>query len=272
MAGAQGGKDPAKADKPKSAAEQFKALQDAFNKASDDLETAYQEAAGDAERKKLVAEFRKKQQQFVRQSLALAQKFPKDAVAVDALVFVITLGRAAAEVDKAADILAKDHAAGNKAADICPAMAQSVHGEKVLRAILEKNTSNDTRGVGTLYLGMHLKGIADMIQVLRRPADLVDKDMASLEAEIIKDLKARDAGKLRAEADKLFLRVKAQYGDITLGDSKLKDLAEEELYQLRYLSLGAKAQEITGEDIEGKKLKLSDFKGKVVVLDFWGTY
>jgi len=32
------------------------------------------------------------------------------------------------------------------------------------------------------------------------------------------------------------------------------------------------AMEIDGEDIDGKKFKLSDYRGKVVVLDFWGDW
>jgi peroxiredoxin len=36
--------------------------------------------------------------------------------------------------------------------------------------------------------------------------------------------------------------------------------------------LGKKAPEIAGEDIDGKKFKLSDYRGKVVLLDFWGNW
>ena len=32
------------------------------------------------------------------------------------------------------------------------------------------------------------------------------------------------------------------------------------------------APEIQGEDIDGKRFKLSDYRGKVVVLDFWGHW
>jgi hypothetical protein len=35
---------------------------------------------------------------------------------------------------------------------------------------------------------------------------------------------------------------------------------------------GQQAPEIAGMDIDGKKLKLSDFRGKVVLLDFWGNW
>jgi len=36
--------------------------------------------------------------------------------------------------------------------------------------------------------------------------------------------------------------------------------------------VGQKAPEIEGKDIKGKDLKLSDFRGKVVVLDFFGDW
>jgi hypothetical protein len=36
--------------------------------------------------------------------------------------------------------------------------------------------------------------------------------------------------------------------------------------------VGEPAPEIEGEDIDGKPMKLSDYRGKVVVLDFWGHW
>jgi thiol-disulfide isomerase/thioredoxin len=38
------------------------------------------------------------------------------------------------------------------------------------------------------------------------------------------------------------------------------------------LSVGHKAPEATSEDLNGKKVQLSDYKGKVVVLDIWATW
>jgi len=38
------------------------------------------------------------------------------------------------------------------------------------------------------------------------------------------------------------------------------------------IQVGNKALEIEGEDIQGNKFKLSDYRGKVVMLDFWGNW
>ena len=38
------------------------------------------------------------------------------------------------------------------------------------------------------------------------------------------------------------------------------------------LAVGKVAPDIEGEDIGGTKFKLSEYRGKVVVLDFWGHW
>ena len=38
------------------------------------------------------------------------------------------------------------------------------------------------------------------------------------------------------------------------------------------LAAGKEAPEIEGEDVDGEKFKLSDYRGKVVLLDFWGHW
>jgi cytochrome oxidase Cu insertion factor (SCO1/SenC/PrrC family) len=37
-------------------------------------------------------------------------------------------------------------------------------------------------------------------------------------------------------------------------------------------AIGRPAPEIEGEDLDGNPFKLSDYRGKVVVLDFWGNW
>lgn len=36
--------------------------------------------------------------------------------------------------------------------------------------------------------------------------------------------------------------------------------------------VGKVAPDIRGKDLDGKKFKLSDYRGKVVLLDFWGNW
>ncbi len=74
------------------------------------------------------------------------------------------------------------------------------------------------------------------------------------------------------QALKLLERAAGEFGDVPFGNGTLKQVAGPMLHQLKYLSIGSSAQDIHGKDIEGKEFKLSDFKGKVVMLDFFANW
>ena len=80
------------------------------------------------------------------------------------------------------------------------------------------------------------------------------------------------AAKLDAEAEVTLKQVKDEYGDVSTGNNTASKLADKYIDQLRYRSLGKVAAETIGEDLDGQKFKLSDYRGKVVVFYFWATW
>ena len=44
------------------------------------------------------------------------------------------------------------------------------------------------------------------------------------------------------------------------------------LFAIKNLSVGRAAPDIIGNDVDGVSFKLSDYRGKVVFLDFWGDW
>jgi thiol-disulfide isomerase/thioredoxin len=85
---------------------------------------------------------------------------------------------------------------------------------------------------------------------------------------------------LAAKAEKAFEAVLRDYRDCpnlrTRGErpatSRLGGEAETELNELRHLRIGQVAPEIEGEDLNGARFKLSDYRGKVVLLVFWASW
>jgi thiol-disulfide isomerase/thioredoxin len=75
-----------------------------------------------------------------------------------------------------------------------------------------------------------------------------------------------------ADAKRLLTEVVSRYGDERLGPRPVKAHAERALYEIEHLMPGKQAPEIVGEDLDLKPLKLSQFKGKVVLLSFWGAW
>ena len=55
-------------------------------------------------------------------------------------------------------------------------------------------------------------------------------------------------------------------------NSSLENRAKAMKFDARDLKIGDVAPEIFGVDIDGVPFKLSDYRGKVVVLDFWGDW
>ena len=55
-------------------------------------------------------------------------------------------------------------------------------------------------------------------------------------------------------------------------DEKIAGRAQGILNEMDKLQLGMPAPEIEGNDLDGVAFKLSDYRGKVVVLDFWGDW
>ncbi len=59
-------------------------------------------------------------------------------------------------------------------------------------------------------------------------------------------------------------------GTFRLADKARAELAR--LTDLPNLKVGKVAPEIAGEDLDGKPLKLGDYRGKVIVVSFWATW
>jgi peroxiredoxin len=81
---------------------------------------------------------------------------------------------------------------------------------------------------------------------------------------------AKDANQLAHDAIALFKRVESEYADVRIARLGPDTLGEMTKYKLLWHPSTA-APDIRGIDLDGKELKLSDFRGKVVVLSFWSS-
>jgi thiol-disulfide isomerase/thioredoxin len=74
------------------------------------------------------------------------------------------------------------------------------------------------------------------------------------------------------EATAYFERIEKEFADVTIGKRNLADMAKGSLFELRNLQVGMPAPEAASKNLKGDAVKLSDLKGKVVVLDIWATW
>jgi hypothetical protein len=91
--------------------------------------------------------------------------------------------------------------------------------------------------------------------------------------EYLDELKRQDRSRANQEAEALFEQAVAKYGDVDIpGVGTVGEKAEAELFEIRHLAVGKEAPDIEGQDQDGERFRLSDYRGKVVLLDFWTQY
>jgi hypothetical protein len=307
--------------KPATPAEQFEALAKEFQKAQQDWQKEYQAAKTAAERRELLNK-RPKPDPYTGRMLELAEKNSKDAVAFDALAWVVQTGPGTSDAPKAVDLLLKNHVESPRIARVCQTLLASQLGDadKLLRAVVEKNSDHEAKGLACYVLAVRLqrRATANAAEEPRREAkqlfdrvgaDFLDVDTiramilapnAPVPVEVIRQALAKttdrqakgqglyrlatrlkteaeraddaDRDKLNKEVEELLEQIGKDYADLQDRGRPLGDVAKGDLEELRLLGIGKPAPEIDGEDVDGKKLKLSDYRGKVILLDFWGDW
>jgi thiol-disulfide isomerase/thioredoxin len=238
--------DDDKKDKPKTAQEQFEALMGELEKARAEAGKELRAAKTDEERQKVQPEFMKKIQAMAPSMLELAQKNPKEPVAAEAILFVLSVAPKGPQQEKATALLLKNQP--DRVPDACLMLAQikNPNAAAFFTAVLDqKETSDKAKAFATLGMANLAKQRLQMV-----------------------DPQSPDAANLSKKAEDLFEQILTKYKDV----KDAVKFAEGELFVLKNLSIGKVAPEIEGVDSDGKKFKLSEYRGKVVVLDFWALW
>lgn len=184
---------------------------------------------------------------FGKRFLALAQEIPSDGVACDALLWIASnYGRhERMKLDEALDLIERHHLASPKLKDAVDALAyaDSPRATALAETIAEKAGDRNARGLATLFLAYGTEARSG----------------------------ARDAKSI-ARIESLMERIKKDYADVVFEKKTLGEMAEGQLFAMRNLVPGKTAPDLGGVDVAGKKVRLSDHRGKVVLLVFWGSW
>jgi thiol-disulfide isomerase/thioredoxin len=196
---------------------------------------------------------------FAQKFLQLAQRRREFAAAIDALVWLLTncdpqkMGPWAKGVRlQAVQMLERDHFQKAEFANVAMHFVRTPvpEAEHLLQAGLERHERQEVRGLAGLALATSL---AQAGQKLR-------------------DSNPAKADELLRRADKEFERVAKEYGKVNFGRQTLADIGRDWQQEIRHLGIGCVTQDIEGPDLDGKVFKLSDYRGKVVLLDFWADW
>ncbi len=241
---------------------------------------------------------------FAPRFLQFAEANPKEPRAVDALLEIVGFLATGRQADRflfpistrALTLLSADHLQDDGVVQAClrqgraggPAM------EAYLRALLAKSRDREVRGWACWTLiesnELRLRNAArpwfdhpeyEKPDYRKSTAFLNDR----LDPGYVKYIRTTDPVAISGETEELLERVINEFGDVPYAvrwaEPKVKarvegrtlaDVARPKLDALRSLGVGKVAPDIQGKDIDGKPMVLSDYRGKIVVLVFWGTW
>jgi len=253
-------------DTPKSPAEELKQLQkevaDAQKKVMD-LRQQVQKSEDADEKKKLTEEMQKASAESAKvlreaqgKAITIAKADPKSEVGLDAALFGMqSLRTKPAELKALIEVVIENHVANKKISGVIPPLTMLGNSDpkafELIETIATKNPNKPVQA-SAIY------AVADYYKNKSEP-----RGRAAPE----------DADELAKKAELGFERIEKEFADvIQFRDRTYGAAAKSALFELRHLRVGKTVPEVEGEDVDGAKFKLSDYRGKVVMLDFWGHW
>ena len=219
---------------PADAATEIKELTTAYNKALQEYYKPYREARAKGEQYKLDPR-NNPRTEYSRKFAEIAKKYAGQDAAVDAWVMVLRTG---GNRKAAAEVLLRDHIGSKKMNSVVRFLRYEANGDALLRQVIEKSPHREVKGFTMLLRG----------ETMLRKGD--------------------------KNAEAVLTEAAEKYGDVSIsgGRHTVGSKARGNLFEARNLTVGKTAPDIEGEDIDGVVFKLSDYRGKVILLDFWGDW
>jgi hypothetical protein len=177
-----------------------------------------------------------------------AEKDKKEAVSAELLAWVAQRAYYMPVGMKAAEQFIQSHVNHLAIDRVCSALARARDSQKaseLLRQVIEKAKSDTAHRAATLSLAQAL---------VKRTNELGDN--------------MEECEKTAAEAEHYFEKAIGILGK----NPEMQEPIKAELAQFRKLRVGKTAPEITAPDLDKKEFNLTDYRGKVVLLDFWGHW
>jgi RNA polymerase sigma factor (sigma-70 family) len=223
--------------------------------------------------------------------LELATHHPRTNAAEQALIWLVANNAFEPETKTAWEILARDHAQSDRLKQVFSRRLVQLHWasravEDLLRNALEQNPYREIRGLACYWLAAFLEYRAEILRLWSlEPPRQAEFWRQRFSQQDLDGVAKQDPKGLEDEAARLYERVITEFPFVANNDTRterpplvlgrlavlLPSVAKVNLDGLRRLAVGNPAPEIQGVDLVGKPMKLSDFRGKVVVLSLNAT-
>jgi hypothetical protein len=196
-------------------------------------------------------------EEFIRRGFDFAAEHRGTPVGMNALMFVTQLGRYTPEPPAAVD------KAWTEAMDL----------------LIENYMNSDQAELLVMSLGQQGGRFAMAFEYLDWIADEAQSDAVrggALLGQVRQYSMLAEEGELddeqHAKAMAICDRIESEFAEVETIMGMLGAMVEPLRFEMTHLVVGKPVPDIEGEDLDGVTFKLSDYRGKVVMLDFWGDW
>ena len=245
------------------------ALGDNKNPSSEDYQKAMQQAKDSGQAEPDMAAYSARVQK-------LLDADPADLAAFKAIQWLLENERRPGKAGPLTALLEKHHMQRPELGSLCRLFAQD--NRPFLEKMLAQSPHREVRGQACAGIAESYKNDLQMREYIQSNESEGEQGFASwMGVERLAALKALDVAATQRAIETTYERVAKDFADVktnagTPYESTLGAQAESELYEIRNLAVGQAAPEIEGVDMDQVAFKLSDYRGKVVLLDFWGNW
>ncbi|MBK7644681.1 MAG: hypothetical protein IPJ19_16835 [Planctomycetes bacterium] len=214
---------------------------------------------------------------YAARAQALVDEDATDLTAFKTLQWQMDNARDPAQSDAAMALLEKHHMDRPEMGDMCDRLARGKGGE-LLEKLITSSPHPEVRGRACLAQAEGLKSDIETADYIKgKSAEELGGMAEYLGADKLESLKTLDAEATQKRIESIYERVASEFGDVKLyagtkRETTLGSRAGAALFEIRNLAVGKPAPEIEAVDLDSVAFKLSDYRGKVVLLDFWGNW
>ncbi len=277
----------------------FQLIVEELQKASADFNKKMSEVEDAAERRKLMLD-RPMPDKYAARMMAVAEKDLASEEGRQALGWIAANCKGEPST-LAFEKLVEHHPDANELGSVAQKLSRSMPTEEVMAqfdAIAEKTGNDRNKAIAlwmkTTCLKNGIRGWTVYADIAKRLADMSDEEVdaefrgrtreqmeqqvAAFQSQFPDSVREMYADPVAFEAKMLkdLEDLLARYGEVRMTDAEdsptLASLLEGEIFELKFLAIGKEVPDIEGEDLDGTVFKLSDYRGKVVVIDFWGDW
>lgn len=208
---------------------------------------------------------------FGAQYMALAKKYPGTKASLNATLFVV--GQNSGKLkNEAMTYLIENHAENVKLSKVAESLKSEVprpEMEDWFQLMIDKAEPGPVQASVMLSYAQYVGQIPTFKRTLELNPQVANR-LSQSQLDYINAPRTKEQDEKLASILETMIE---DYGDVKYrGRETFGQVGASQLFELTRLQVGMVAPDIEGQDLDDIPFKLSDYRGKVVMLDFWGHW